>query len=41
MLESIALIIYLALCYVAGYLLGAAIAEWLTTQGWYLRHIHG
>ena len=28
-METIALIIWLALCYVAGYLLGMVIAEWI------------
>ena len=32
MIEVIATILWLALCYVAGYLLGMCIAEWINTN---------
>ena len=41
MLETLALILWLALCYVAGYLFGMLIAEWLNNHWFHqeLRHV--
>ena len=41
MIETIAWILWLALCYIAGYFLGIVISEWLMNQQWFRTHAMG